>query len=269
MGLFYMCELLGINSNKRIRVNSFLREFYHHSEKHCHGWGQATFYGDAVQVEKEPIMADSSNYLHSRLEHPFEVNNLIAHIRLASIGRMKYENCHPFVKHDNHGRSWTLAHNGTIFSPQLEDGSSLDAYKDVQEGETDSERILFFLIDRINQRQEELGRALEAQERFLLLEQLIALLSIGNKLNLLIWDGEFMYAHTNYADTLYYRQIADTETTVISTQPLDDEPWLPVPFLQLQVFRQGALQWHGTRQSQQFFDKEKDWEYKNFDYATL
>lgn len=264
-----MCELLGINSKERVRANGYLKEFYRHSERHCHGWGQATFYGDAVQVEKEPVMANSSNYLHSRLEHPFEVNNVIAHIRLASIGRMRYENCHPFVKHDNRGRSWTLAHNGTIFEPTLTDGSSLDMYKEAQEGETDSERVLFFLIDRINARQDELGRALEAEERFLLLEDLIVMLSHGNKLNLLIWDGEFMYAHTNYADTLYYKHIADTETTVISTQPLDYDAWQPIPFLQLQVFRQGALHWQGSRRSLQFFDKEKDWEYKNFDYATL
>ncbi len=264
-----MCELLGINSKKRLQVNEYLREFYHHSEKHCHGWGQATFYGDAVQVEKEPIKADSSNYLHSRLEHPFEVNNLIAHIRLASVGRMKYENCHPFVKHDNRGRSWTLAHNGTIFNPQISQEVSLDSFKSVQEGETDSERILFYLIDCINERQEELGRALKAEERFSLLDQQISMISIGNKLNLLIWDGEFMYAHTNYADTLSFKQIGNAETVVISTLPLDNEDWQPVPFLQLQVFKQGELVWQGMHRSQQFFDKEKDWEYKNFDYATL
>lgn len=252
-----------------MQVNSYLREFYHHSEKHCHGWGLATFYGDAVQLEKEPIMADTSNYLRSRLEHPFEVNNLIAHIRLASVGGMRYENCHPFVKHDNRGRSWTLAHNGMIFSPQIDATTSLDDFKAVQEGETDSEQILFYLIDRINSMQDKLARPLEHTERFALLDELIAAISVGNKLNLLIWDGEYMYVHTNYADTLYVKHINETQTVIISTQPLDADGWQPVPFLQLLVYREGRLLWQGTHRSQQFYDKEKDWEYKNFDYSSL
>lgn len=47
------------------------------------------------------------------------------------------------------------------------------------------------------------------------------MLSDGNKLNLLIWDGEYMIA------------------------------------------------WQGCRRSKQYFDKEKDWEYRNLDYASL
>lgn len=264
-----MCELLGINSKSRVQANDYLRTFYHHSEKHCHGWGQATMYGDAVQIEKEPIMADASNYLHYRLQHPFEVNNLIAHIRLASVGRMRYENCHPFVKHDNRGRAWTLAHNGTIFVPQLITGTTLDDYKEVQEGETDSERILYYIIDRINAMQDKADAPLTAERRFQLLDELITTLSIGNKLNLLIWDGEYMYAHTNYADTLYYKQDPEHQTVVISTQPLDDGHWLPVPFLQLQVYRHGQLVWQGTHSSTQYVDVEKDWEYKDMDYSIL
>lgn len=264
-----MCELLGINSKERIQANHYLEKFYHHSEKHCHGWGQATFYGDAVQVEKEPVMADSSHYLHSRLEHKFEVNNLIAHIRLATIGRMRYENCHPFVKHDSCGRTWTLAHNGTIFAPKINSETSIDDYKDAQEGETDSERILYNFIDRINAAQEKIGRALIAEERFALIDELIAGMSAGNKLNLLMWDSEYMYAHTNYSGTLYFKQKADTQSVIISTQPLDEEDWQPVPLMQLHVFGEGRLIWQGSHRSQQFFDKEKDWEYKDFDYAVL
>ncbi len=100
------------------------------------------------------------------------------------------------------------------------------------------------------------------------LEGLIADLSIHNKLNLLLWDGEYMYVHTNYRGTLHALQ-KDSDTIWFSNLPLDDEPWQPVPFLQLLVYRDGKLVFHGEKRSQEYFDPERDYEYKNFDYANL
>lgn len=258
-----MCEIFGISSRKRITVNSYLREFFSHSERHCHGWGLALFYGDAVSMEKEAISANRSQYLRQRIAHPIQIDNMIAHIRLASVGRMLYENCHPFVKRDNGGRTWTLAHNGTIF-----DFPHLDAFKSIQEGQTDSERILYYFIDEINKRQHDLGWALTPEERFRLLDELIARLSVGNKLNLLVWDGEYTYVHTNYRDTLHMLR-KDSDTVLFSTQPLDDGAWQPVPFLQLLVYRKGRLVFQGEGKSREYIDPEENYEYKNFDYANL
>jgi len=265
-----MCELLGINSRKRIEVNRWIREFYSHSEKHSHGWGMAQFYGSAVQLEKEPMQANASMYLHSRINHPIIIDNLIGHIRLASVGNLSYENTHPFVKHDNRGRCWTLAHNGTIFDFPL-----MDAYKSVQEGTTDSERILYYLLHQINKRQDELDRALEDEERFLLLEQLITGItrasgpgSRGNKLNLLLWDGQYMYVHSNYADTLFVKQTSDS--VLFATTPLDkDGDWRPLPFLRLLVYRQGNLVFEGQERSTQYFDRIKDEEYQYLNYNLM
>lgn len=257
-----MCELFGISSRKRIRTNKYLHEFFSHSEKHNHGWGMALFYDNAVSLEKEAVCANQSNYLKGRLAHDINIDNMIAHIRLASVGRMYYENTHPFIKHDSSGRSWTLAHNGTIFySPKL------DEYKERQEGQTDSERILYYIVDEVNKMQYQLGHTLTADERFALLEELICNLSERNKLNLLIWDGEYMYVHTNYRNTLYMHY--DDGTTIFSTTPLDNTRWQPVPFLTLQVYRQGLIVHQGIRLSQEYIDPEKDFEYKNIDYSNL
>lgn len=257
-----MCELFGISSRKRIRANNYLKEFFSHSEKHNHGWGMALFYDNAVSLEKEAVCANESHYLKGRLAHDILIDNMIVHIRLASVGRMYYENTHPFVKHDSSGRSWTLAHNGTIFhSPKLEE------YKERQEGQTDSERILYFIVDEVNKKQFLLGHSLTADERFALLEELICNLSVRNKLNLLIWDGEYMYVHTNYRNTLYMQN--DNGTAIFSTTPLDDSSWQPVPFLTLQVYHQGQIVHQGTHISQEYFDPEKDFEYKNIDYSNL
>ena len=246
-----MCELFGINSNKKISINGYLRTFYSHSEQHDYGWGLACFYGDAVSLEKEAIKANGSHYLKQRLQHPIIIDNAIAHIRLATIGNMAYENCHPFVKHDNQGRCWTLAHN------------------EQQEGQTDSERILYYLIDSVNAAQDLLQRPLDFDERFDLLDNLIENLSPNNKINLLIWDGEAMYVHCNYADTLYVNNLNEG-TKIFSTTVLDDaDTWQPVEFLRVLAYKGGRLVARGKNATTEYYNPQKNWEYQHFDYSYL
>lgn len=88
--------------------------------------------------------------------------------RMATRGNMDYENYHLFVMRDNRDRTWTLAHNGTIF-----DCSMLDRYFYTQEGKTDSERILCHIIAAVNARQNRLNRPLNAAERFELMDELV------------------------------------------------------------------------------------------------
>lgn len=178
-----MCELFGVSSRQQVEVTDLLKVFFSHSVKHANGWGMATFYGNAVSLEKEPVQAIKSAYLKERLRQRIQVQNMIAHIRLATRGVMEYANCHPFVLRDNDDRCWTLAHNGTIF-----DYPRHNPYLHQQEGRTDSERILFFLVDQVNQRQSELGRSLRVEERLDLLDALVTDMAKGNKLNLLIYD---------------------------------------------------------------------------------
>lgn len=227
-----MCELFGITSVKKIEVNDLLQEFFLHSNEHPHGWGMATFFSNYVSLEKEPIKASDSNYLKERLKCPLQVYDMIAHIRYATRGELSYPNCHPFIKRDNFGRCWTLAHNGTIFEDE-----KIEPYKGQQEGETDSERILFYFIDQINQKQIQKGRALKDNERFELLEELIHGLTPSNKVNLLFYDGEYMYAYTNYAHSLHRKVLENG--VIISTKPLEEEGWEPLPFAKLLVYLKG------------------------------
>ena len=95
-----MCELFGVSSARKIQVNPYLKVLVSHSSDHPHGWGIANFFGSSVSIEKEPKTAWCSDYLQSRLAHPINASNMIAHIRLATRGGMSYENCHPFVSWD-------------------------------------------------------------------------------------------------------------------------------------------------------------------------
>lgn len=257
-----MCELFGISSGKKLIVNEYLKEFASHSIQHPHGWGIAVFYGNAVNLEKEPIPAHKSIYLKGRLRHKIEVTNMIAHIRLATRGTMDFENCHPFIQRDNSGRAWTLAHNGTIF-----DGPAMEKYIYVQEGQTDSERILFYIIDCVNCRQDQLGRPLTADERFGLVDQIVCEIASGNKLNLLIYDGELLYVHTNYRDSLYCRQTEDT--VFFATTPLDHKEWENVEFAVLLGYKEGKLLFSGTSHGQEYVENPQDIQFLYMDYAAL
>ena len=119
--------------------------------------------------------------------------------------------------------------------------------------------------------QNRLGRALSADERFALLEQLTLRLSVGNKLNLLVWDGTYLYAHSNYAGTLHYCH-PTPDSVLLSTHPLDSVApgeWQPLPFLRLVVYRDGQEVYTGIPLSQEYFDPEENFEYKELDYANL
>lgn len=257
-----MCELFGVSSDTKIQVNSLLKEFYSHSVNHPNGWGFAVFYENSVSLEKEPIQASKSSYLKERLRHRIEGKNMIAHIRYATIGTMDYENCHPFVKRDNFGRSWTLAHNGTIFDYQR-----INPYLYSQEGKTDSERILLYLVDQINTEQMKRKRGLYAQERFELLDGLLCDMAKGNKLNLLIYDGEFMYIHSNYKNSLYINQLR--ETAIFATVPLNANHWDPVPFTTLCAYKDGKKQFQGNAHGNEYLENEQDMKLLFVDFAGL
>lgn len=257
-----MCELFGVSAGKRIPVNDQLREFFSHSVHHANGWGMAVFYENSVSLEKEPVQAIRSGYLKERLRRPIAVKNMIAHIRLATKGGMEYVNCHPFVLRDNHGRCWTLAHNGTIF-----DYPAHDPYVYRQEGSTDSERILYFLVDQIDRRQTELGRGLTQQERFTLLDRWVCDMAAGNKLNLLIYDGELLYVHTNYANSLYVSR--REEGLLFATVPLDRKPWNSHPFNTLCAYQDGRRVFTGTDHGKEYKDNDKDMQMIFADYAGL
>lgn len=254
-----MCELFGVNSEITVNVNEYLKTFMSHSTGHPHGWGIAQFFGNAVSLEKEPKAAFASDYLYSRLKNEMEVQNLIAHIRLATRGQMSYDNCHPFVKRDCQGRAWTLAHNGTIFRPGI-----LDSYKEIETGGTDSERILCHIIHEINSRFLELGRPLTESERLQVMDHIIIEITEFNKVNLMIYDGEILYVHTNMKHTLYYKQ--ENHTAYFATVPLDAGQWIPVPLMQLVAFQNGVQIYTGTKHEHEYVQKDPS---PVYDWASL
>ena len=278
-----MCEMLGISAKRLLSANGILRAFFSHAEQHPHGWGLARFphtggpgagpatvapAGDPPSwlqpplIEKEPVKATESETLRHILDETIDDPTILAHIRFATVGTMEYANCHPFTATDNRGRIWTLAHNGTIFN-----GPELNAYIGIQYGDTDSERVLLHLIDRIDREQIRLGRSLDEEERFGTLAAVIAELSKGNKLNLLIYDGEVLYAHCNFRGSLHFRQEADAVT--FSTRPLSGEGWEETPFTSLIAVKDGEIIRTSPPHGNEYIHNPEDYRLVYMNFARL
>lgn len=256
-----MCELFGVSSQGKLELNELLLEFFSHGVRHPDGWGMAFFHGNAVSLEKEPEASYKSNYLRKRLQHKVESDCMFAHIRLATKGHQGYENTHPFVMEDQSGRLWTLEHNGTIFDCDL-----LAPFVHTQEGETDSERILAYLVSQVDLELQK-KKTLAAQERFALVDRVVHEITPENKVNLLIYDGELVYAHTNYQNSLYFCQ--KEGTIFLSTTPLDCHRWEPMPMNTLVAYQGGELVYEGARHENEFFETEEKMRLLFLDFAHL
>ena len=261
-----MCEMLGISARRRREANATLREFFSHAERHPHGWGLARFdeRGTLVApgVEKEPVKATVSEHLRNLLADKIDDQTILAHIRFATVGTMEYENCHPFTGTDNSGRVWTLVHNGTIFA-----GASLNDYMGLQFGETDSERVLLHLIARIDRAQNRQGRALAEKERFDVLSSAIGALAKGNKLNLLVFDGEVLYVHTNFRGSLHF--LKEDGAVTLSTNPLSQGDWKPVPFTRLVAIKGGEFVREGPSHGNEYIYNPDDYRFVYMNFARL
>ena len=229
-----MCELFGFSGRKSTDLTDQLREFFSHSNMHPHGWGMMYSGG----IIKEPVKAKESDLLPMLLDGMEPQKNMLAHIRYATVGSIKEENCHPFSGSDISGREWTMIHNGTIYS-----GNGSYKYYKTQRGDTDSERLFLFFIDVINDR---LCRgALTERERFNTVEAFISGNAPRNKLNLMLFDGELLYVHKNLKNTLSYK--CGDDGVYISTQPLDSTDWIPFPMAQVIAFKGGYEAHRGQR----------------------
>ena len=248
-----MCEIFCFNSDKPKQINECLECFYNHSEEHPHGWGLANMQSNEFIIDKEPIKATCSQHLKQILSNPLVSKNVFAHIRLATIGEIISPNCHPFIELDDNNRSWMLIHNGTIF-----DYPPLDKYRDIETGDTDSERILLYIIDNVNKFEKTKGAPSTIKERFNLIAELVEGLSKGNKVNLMIYDGDLTYIHSNMEDSLYYLK-NDEGFLVASTPITDDDGWKPAELNKLFGIIDGNIIFESQEHKNEFiFTKEHE-----------
>lgn len=246
-----MCELFAANSPRPLTLNAPLTTFFGDSCMHPHGWGLATRdEGGRLDLRKGPERATDSALLAETLASPVSTTHALGHIRYATAGHLSYDNSHPFAGEDVTGRTWALIHNGSIFHQELVEG-----YGKAARGQSDSERVFLFLLDRLDEA--ELAGHDSDEELFATLSRAVAELSAGNKLNLALDDGTFTYIHTNTEDdTLYWASEGDG--ILVCTRPLDGEGWAPVPKRRLIALRNGRVMGISPADSKLYhFDEEE------------
>lgn len=262
-----MCELLAINIKEPIQLNNILNNFFiERSKYHPHGWGLAIAKEENKRIIlKEPVTAFKSKFLKRQLNYPIISKDILGHVRYATVGNIENDNCHPFHYEDNSGRSWTLIHNGTIFHSNI-----IEPFKKEQKGETDSERVLLLLIERINKKISSLERSLSEEERIEVVEELIAELSHRNKLNIMIFDGDILYVHVNTKNLLHYTKI--NNGYLICSKPIELESevnWNEIELNRLFAFKNGQLKFEGKKHRNEYIEDPEVNKYLYLQYASL
>lgn len=186
-----MCQLLGMNCATPTDITFSFSGFARRgggTDHHADGWGIGFFEDKACRLFIDHEPAATSPLARLVRELPIKSRNVIAHIRKATQGEIRLENCHPFVR-ELGGRHWLFAHNGNLadYRPAL-DG----VYRPV--GDTDSERAFCALLQGLRDAFPGQGpTSLDAA--FDTVAGLIPALRRHGEFNFLLSNGQGLLAH--------------------------------------------------------------------------
>jgi predicted glutamine amidotransferase len=248
-----MCQLLGMNANTPTDVMFSFAGLACRANEHKDGFGIAFFEDRGLRHFIDHRSAAESPVAELVKRYPIRSELVIAHIRKATQGQVALANTHPFVR-ELWGRYWVLAHNGDLkdFRPRLH-----AAFRPV--GDTDSERAFCWLMQELAKAHADLPTLAELT---LTLRELLPTLARHGTLNLLLANGQALWAHAS--TKLHWLQrhhpfgaatLADEDVqvdfaplttpgdrvVVVATEPLTrDEAWSPMAAGELRVFAGGA-----------------------------
>lgn len=254
-----MCELFAMSSRKASPVSYSLHEFATHGGRRFHnkdGWGIALYQDRDTYLFKEPSPASDSALVKLVEQEKIPTRQMIAHVRLASVGEPRLENTHPFQRAID-GHTHCFAHNGGL--SRFVDADGNPTIKNQMLGETDSEYIFCELLSRMqkNRTRHTTGRL---ETRFAIFSSFASEMAKFGTANFLYSDGEalFIHAHQRRHETAegvskpsppglhlwspplgsrnfhwkvkgaHIRDI-DPQTILVASVPLDDRDWEPLP----------------------------------------
>lgn len=251
-----MCQLLGMNCATPTDITFSFTGFAERgggTDHHGDGWGIGFFEDRACRLFIDHQPAAQSPLAQMLTHYPIHSRNVIAHIRKATSGDTRLENCHPFLR-ELWGRHWLFAHNGHLenYAPALG-----GIYQPV--GSTDSELAFCALLEGLRGRFGAEPPAIE--DIFAALAELAPPVCQHGTFNFLLSNGQalFAYATTRLQyvvrewpfgkarlldadmdiDFAQHTQPGD-RVAVIATEPLTcDEDWTALACGELVCFRNG------------------------------
>jgi len=244
-----MCQLLGMNANTPTDVMFSFTGLATRAQEHKDGFGIAFFEGVGLRLFVDHHSARVSPVAELVKHYPIKSDNVIAHIRKATQGRVALQNTHPFVR-ELWGRYWVFAHNGDLkaFQPRLH-----GAFRPV--GETDSEHAFCWLMQELAKSHAGVPSVAELSAT---LRELVPVIARHGNFNLLLSNGEALWAHASTRLHFLLRRhpfgqatLHDEDVTVdfsahttihdrvavVATEPLtDNEAWTSFSPDELRVF---------------------------------
>ena len=248
-----MCELLGMNANTPTDVCFSFAGLAGRADEHKDGFGIAFFEDRGLRTFVDHHSARASPVAELVKRYPIKSDNVVAHIRKATQGRVALENTHPFVR-ELWGRYWVFAHNGDLeaFQPRLH-----AAFRPV--GETDSERAFCWLMQELAKAHASVPSVRELSHT---LRELIPQIAVHGVFNGLLSNGQALWAHCSTklawverANPFCAATLADDDVTVdlaaltspsdrvavIATEPMTrGEAWNAMAPGELRVFVDGV-----------------------------
>ena len=242
-----------MNGNTPTDIVFSFTGFSTRAEEHKDGFGIAFFEGAGVRLFVDAQSARASPVAEMVRRYPIRSDNIIAHIRKATQGRVALENTHPFQR-ELWGRYWVFAHNGDLkhFSPRLH-----ASFTPV--GSTDSELAFCWLMQELAKSHASVPPIAELTAT---LRELVPRIASHGTFNFMLSNGEALWAHCSTKLCYVVRQhpfrqarlqdddisvnFAELTTpndrvAVIVTEPLTcDEEWTPIAPGELMVFAGGA-----------------------------
>ncbi|MEO5690004.1 MAG: class II glutamine amidotransferase [Burkholderiaceae bacterium] len=253
-----MCQLLGMNAKTPTDAMFSFSGLATRADEHKDGFGIAFFEDRGLRLFVDQHSARQSPVAELVKGYPIRSDNVIAHIRKATQGRIALENTHPFMR-ELWGRYWVFAHNGDLkdFRPRLHGN-----FRPV--GDTDSEHAFCWLMQEMSKAHvgvpaiDELGNTLA---------ELLPQLHRHGTFNMLLSNGQALWAHCSTHLHYVVREhpfgapmLADKDlmvdfsahtgpadrVAIVATEPLTrNEPWQAMSAGQLMTFTAGAI---ATRQ---------------------
>jgi glutamine amidotransferase len=251
-----MCELLGMSANVPTDICFSLAGLLERGGRtgpHRDGWGIAFYEGKGFRVFRDVSPGADSEVARLFQHCSIKSHIVISHVRQANRGGVCLENTHPFGR-ELWGRHWTFAHNG-----QIKGAMRLPRLFYTPVGNTDSERVFCWMLDRIRERFPKPPRRPKSLWRFI--EELADEIDRRGVFNFLLSDSRYLYVHCSTHLAAITRrapfgpaQLADADMTVdfakettpndvvsvVATRPLTtNEEWTIMKPGELAVFQGG------------------------------
>jgi predicted glutamine amidotransferase len=248
-----MCQLLGMNANTATDVMFSFTGLACRADEHKDGFGIAFFEDRGLRHFIDHHSARCSPVAELVKNYPIKSDNVIAHIRKATQGRVALENAHPFVR-ELWGRYWVFAHNGDLkdYRPRLH-----GAFRPV--GDTDSEHAFCWLMQELAKAHASVPSIAELTHT---LRELLPQPARHGSFNMLLSNGQALWAHCSTklyslerrhpfgAATLADEDLSvdfgahttpNDRVAVVATEPLTSgETWSAFVPGELRVFVDGA-----------------------------